>query len=152
MFETVAVLIVFFFLIGFGLTFYFMIAKSGAKKEAERAQSLKVIQVIQKIGTLPELDCIRVGVRTENCFDRVKLKALSTLLEDPAKMDEYYDVFGNTEIRVHVLFPQKEEHLLYSNPLDGGFETSIYPIMIFDPIKDAFSFGITEVLFYEREA
>jgi len=74
MFETIAVLIVFFFLIGFGMTFYFMIAKSGAKKEAERAQSLKVIQVLQKISHLPELDCIRVGVETENCFDLIKLR------------------------------------------------------------------------------
>jgi len=151
MFETVAVLIVFFFLIGFDLTFYFMIAKAGAKKESQRAQSLQVIQTLQKVSTLPELDCIRVGVETENCFDVVKLRILASMLQDPAMIDEYYDVFGNIDVKVNILFPEPENITLYSNPLeDTGFELSIYPIMIFDPVRDAFSFGITEVYLYER--
>jgi len=151
MFETIAVLIVFFFLIGFGMTFYFIIAKSGAKKEAQRAQDLKVIQVIEKIAHLPELDCIRVGVETENCFDVVKLRALTTLLKDPSKMDQYYDVFGNVDVVVKILFPENETMVIYSNPLeDTGYELSIYPVMVFDPVKDAFSFAVTEVYFYER--
>ena len=102
----------------FGMTFYFMIAKVGAKKEIQRARDLKVIQVIQKISSLPELDCIRVGVETENCFDLVKLRALSDLLDDPSKMDQYYDVFGNVDLKVNILFPRPENLTIYSNPLE----------------------------------
>jgi len=150
MFETIAVLVVFFFLIGFGITFYFMIEKVGAKKEAKRAQALQVIQYIEKIGSLPELDCIRVGVEVENCMDLLKLEALAIQLEDPLKMDEYYDTFGNTDIEVQVLFPSEFNITLYSNPLDEGWESSIHPIMVYNPVNKTFNFAIIEVKLYER--
>ena len=72
MFETIGVLVIFFFLIVLGLSFYFVIAKKGAVEQYEKAAQLKGIEIIRKAITLPELDCARVGVQVENCFDKLK--------------------------------------------------------------------------------
>ena len=154
MFETIGVLIIFFFLIVVGLSFYFVIAKKGAVSAYEKAAQLKGIEIIRKAVTLPELDCARVGVQVENCFDQLKLKHFSKLIQtDPQVFSQYSPFFGTTEIAVQEIFPQVKEPIsLFSNPLeDSGFDRAVIPILLFDPINDRFNFAILEVKYYQRE-
>jgi len=153
MFETIAVLIIFFFLIVIGLSFYFVIAKKGAIQQYEKVAQLKGIEIIRKAVTLPELDCARVGVQIENCFDKLKLKHFAEILNsDPQVFSEYSPFFGTTEITVYKVFPEVQEPLLiFSNPLeDSGFDKAIIPILLFNPIEDRFDFAVMEVKYYER--
>lgn len=151
MFETIAVLVVFFFLIGFGITFYFIVTKSAAKKDIARTQELRIIEDITKISKMPELECIQAGIQKKNCYDLFKLKAFADQLTDINVMDEYFEVFGTSTVTVSLLFPFEEEVVLYDNPLDdSGYEVSIHPVMVYEPVSETFAFAITEVKSYER--
>lgn len=56
MFETIAVLVVFFFLIVFGVSFYFVMQRSSYNKQVERNMQITAIDIAQKISDIPELD------------------------------------------------------------------------------------------------
>ena len=84
MFETVAVLIVFFFLIAFGLMFYGMIKSKTMQSEKEDRLQSNAIELAQKVSFLSELDCSQTSIKKENCFDRYKIKAFSNILNESA--------------------------------------------------------------------
>ncbi|HLC85198.1 MAG TPA: hypothetical protein VJH22_05390 [Candidatus Nanoarchaeia archaeon] len=154
MFETIGVLVVFFFLIVIGLAFFFVIAKKGAIEEYEKVAQLKGIEIVRKAVTLPELDCARVGVQVENCFDMLKLARFAEILkQDPKVFSRYSPFFGTTELTVSQIFPTPGDPIaVYTNPLeDAGFDTAIIPILLFDPVNDRFNFGVLEVRYYERD-
>lgn len=154
MFETIGVLVIFFFLIVIGLSFFFVIAKKGVIEAHEKVAQLKGVEIIRKAVTLPELDCARVGVQVENCFDRLKLKHFSKIIQtDPQVFSQYSPFFGTTEISVLEIFPPTGANFsLFKNPLDDtGFDRAVIPILLFDPIEDRFNFAVMEVKYYQRE-
>ena len=153
MFETIAVMIVFFFLIAFGLSFYFVISKASAQREHDRVMQLQAIQTAQRISNLPEFDCVKVGVQIDNCFDAFKVEQFSSLIAQDANMrDAYFDIFGFVDVKLRSVFPgEEQEYLIYSNPRpDVGYDLTQLPVLIYSPVQDRFAFGILEVFFYER--
>jgi len=152
MFETIAVMLVFFFLLAFGLSFYFVIAKAGAQREHDRTMQLQAIQTATRISHLPEFDCVKVGVQIENCFDKFKVAQFSNLIQDVHMRDAYFDIFGFVDVTLRKLFPGDEEnYTIYSNPLpDVGYDLTQLPVLVYSPVEDSFAFGVLEVRFYER--
>lgn len=152
MFETIAVLVIFFFLIAFGLTFYMMISKSSAKKAHERFLQLQAIQTVQRLSTLPELECAVIGVQIENCFDKIKINKFSELLQTEKAKEWYYKIFGFSEITITQIFPETTTPsiTLYSNKLeDKGYSFSQVPVLLYEPMQNTFSFGVVETKLYE---
>lgn len=151
MFETIAVLVVFFFLIAFGLAFYFMISKTQAGKEYERSLQLRQIVFTQKISTLPELDCVRVSVQVERCFDKLKLINFTTILKrNETIREQYYSIFGNTEVTIEEIWPTTAKYELYSNKLANAtiITPSMIPMLIQDPTRKTYSLGLLRVKLY----
>lgn len=154
MFETIAVLVVFFFLLIFGASFYFVLQKSSIQKAAQRSIQLNSIQVTQKVSYLPELDCTQIGIQVENCFDAIKLKRFSDILNDEETGEktrlDYFNVFGYSDIVVRSIFPVEQNFTLYKKPLDDY--TTMYknnvPLTIYNPVTRRYSFGVLEVTFY----
>lgn len=156
MFETIAVLVVFFFLLIFGASFYFVLQKSSVQKEVQRSIQLGSIQATQKISHLPELDCTQIGIQVENCFDAIKLKEFSNILNDEETGVRtrlaYFDVFGYTDVVVRSIFPNEVNYTMYSKPLED-YSTKYMnnvPLTIFNPITRKYSFGVLEVTFYAK--
>ena len=151
MFETIAVMIVFFFLLAFGLSFYFVIAKAGAQKEHDRTMQLQAIQSVQRISNLPEFDCVKVGVQIENCFDEFKVAMFSQRITDRKMRDYYFEVFGFVTVELKKLFPLPQLNFtIYDNPRpNSGFDLTMLPVLVYSPVTDEFSFGVLEVKFYE---
>lgn len=150
MFETIAVLMVFFFLLAFGLSFYFVIAKAGAQREHSRTMQLQAIQTAQRLSTLPEFDCVKIGVQIENCFDIFKVEQFADAITNPDMRDAYFDIFGFVDVELKQLFPTNRSFPIYKNPRpDAGFDLTMLPMLVYSPIDDAFSFGVLEVKFYE---
>jgi len=151
MFETIAVMIVFFFLLAFGLSFYFIIAKAGAQRDHDRTMQLQAIQSAQRISTLPEFDCIKVGVQIENCFDVMKVVEFSDKMAEDVQMKDYYfDLFGFTDITLRIIHPEDNPIPVYSNPRrNAGYDLTLLPVLVLYPDTDTFSFGVLEVKFYE---
>lgn len=157
LFETIAVLLVFFVIVGLSLSFYFFISKSSAQREHQRATELSAITTAQKVSTLPELDCIQVGVHVEKCFDELKVRAFQDLISRSNAQDAYFDTLGYSRLALRKIFPQAGAPIiLYDNVPTSGQAASIstektfLPINTFDPITKTYGFAVLEVTFYER--
>lgn len=152
MFETVAVMLVFFFLLGFGLAFYFMFAGMQDKIAADRIFEARAMQAAQKISTIPELDCTLSGRSDENCFDLLKLISFREHLEDEMIEQDYFEVFGYADISIKVIYPEEKEYSLYSKlPVEDTVDSKFiqYYVMVYHPIIKNFGFGILQIRYYD---
>ena len=164
MFETVGVLVVFFFLLATGSIFYFGAQKSALQKEKIKASEQYAFQIVLKSLYLPELDCSFLVTQKDNCVDRIKLNALAQLIatDNKAKTD-YYSEFGYATINVSEAYPGNSTWTLYENvPTERkkiqGIEkevptytaklTTQSPILIYDAWQDSYAFGVIEVAVY----
>lgn len=160
LFESIAVLVVFAFLLVFGVNFYFGIQKASVEREIVRATQLQVFSMAQKTAYLPELDCAIAGIKQEACIDVSKLAAFAAVLNDPdaAKAAEasslYFPVFGWSTVRVKGVFPPGNnlDVVLYDNPLVGyasAFKVQI-PILLHNASANKDDFGYIEVTNYAK--
>ncbi len=149
MIETIAVLIVFFFLLVVGMAVYFQLQKASFKRELRGAQEQESLQLVQRALYLPELDCSFVSIQKENCFDAYKLDLFAQMLKQESVFFDYFPVFGYSEITVKSIYPEKSEKILYSNRLeDRDVIASQSPVLIYDAASSSYSFGIVEVKLY----
>jgi hypothetical protein len=151
MFETIAVLIVFFFLLFTGSIFYFGAQKSSLEKEKVKASEQYAFQIVLKSLYLPELDCSFLVTQRDNCVDKIKLQKLSQLIaaSETIKAD-YYTDFGFADIKVTEVYPGNSTWTIYENVPDGDSDKLVTqsPILIYDPWLDAYAFGVMEVAVY----
>jgi len=116
MFETVGVLIVFFFLLITGSVFYFAAQKSALQKEKVKASEQYAFQVVLKALYLPELGCSFLVTQRDNCIDKIKLGKLGDLIAvDEDAIIDYFSAFGYADIRVTEVFPGNQTWTLYQN-------------------------------------
>jgi hypothetical protein len=153
MFETVAVLIVFFFLLGIGLTIYGGSQRAELSKLKARQFELTAVQTAARSMAFPELDCSTAAVRTSDCFDRRKLDAFSALArEDPAALLAYTEVFGYANITVREVYPGTATWSLFTSlpprEAQGSVELVQLPVLLADPVEKRHAFGVLEVRVY----
>lgn len=151
MFETIGVLIVFFILLGIGISVYFAIQKSSYQKETQERKSTEALTTAQKMFYLPELDCNFLGTTQNACIEEYKAKKLKELLTtDSAAQTEYYKVFGYSTIKIKTLYPTTtpfaQPLTLYKNePKASTTITTQTPIIVYSPLTKKYSFGYAEV-------
>ena len=164
MFETIAVLIVFFFLLFTGSIFYFAAQKSSLQKERVKASEEYALQIVLKALYMPELDCSFLVTQKDNCIDKIKLTKLAELMtSDETAQTDYYSEFGYATITVSEAYPRHTNTTLYNNVLTktekilgvdkevSAFTANITtqsPILLYDAIQDSYAFGIIEVNVY----
>jgi len=151
MFETIGVLVVFFFILIAGAAFYFSLQESALQNELAQQAQLRSLQSAQQAVFLPELECSFVGVARENCFDTLKLVAFAELLDAPEHRQAYYGMFGYANITVKQLYPENGLDVpLYLNPPSEyrRILRSHLPVLLYDPVAKGFSFGVMEVNTY----
>ncbi len=147
MFETIAVLVVFFILLMFGLTFYSKIQKITLNRELEEIAVLKAIDTSEQISFLPELQC--VGVQDIDCIDILKIDAAEFII-DENRLD-YFDTFGFSNVFIIEVYPDTgEEWEIYNLPKkeDKGKLATQFPVSLHDPIEDTYSFGVLTIEIY----
>ncbi len=114
--ETVAVLFIFFVLVGFGLIFYFKWHEGSLKEDQQQARAALAMDTTLRVLFLPELMCTHGDSTPEdNCVDMTKVRMLlgvdrtgqpppgGGLLFFKTHEDYYYDVFGISQIVLHDL-------------------------------------------------
>jgi len=155
--ESVAVLLVFFLLVGFGFMFYSKIEERNIMLRMEEAEGLRAIEVAQVISFLPELQCSKDNVVTFNCFDKMKMDAFGGLW-DEARI-EYFDQLYFSEISVQEVYPGNNAWTIYYNQGTSAEQSSLQiPVAIYYPKEQEFylgdqegyAFGIMTVKVYER--
>lgn len=150
MFETLAVLIVFFFLLVFGISFYFVLQRGSYNRQVERNAQLISVELTQKISDIPELDCALAGIQIDNCIDMVKLQEFNAILQNSTAAVQYFDLLGYSKITAAEIYPEILQYELYDRQPDA-FSTAYknnVPMLLYNPISRKFSFGILEVMTY----
>ncbi|MBW2970035.1 hypothetical protein KY319_02835 [Candidatus Woesearchaeota archaeon] len=150
MFETIAVLIVFFFLLFTGAAFYFGAQKSSLQKERVKASEQYAFQTALKAFYLPELDCSFLVTQKDNCIDKIKMTKLAELINTNEKAQtDYYSEFGYSTITTKDVFTE-EKWTIYTNiPEDYTSKIKAQtPILLYDAWVDRYSFGVIEVDVY----
>lgn len=150
MFETIAVLIVFFILLFAGIAFYFTSQTSAVEKEKRQAQDQYAYQLTLRALNLPELDCSFLVIQRDNCVDAFKLTLFSGLLEQQQTLEQYFPEFGYSTITIQPIYPQGNAFVLYNNipNLYSQNLTNKNPILVYHPLRDDYSFAIMQVNVY----
>ena len=81
--ESIAIMIVFFVLLVFGIVFYSQIERRNIGVAISSSQDLKAVEVAQVFSFLPEVQCTKENIVINNCFDLMKLESLRRFLSTP---------------------------------------------------------------------
>jgi len=142
MFETIAILVVFFFILILGLTFYASVEKKKIETTSSEFKQLKEVEIAQLISYMPELEC-PTSLETENCIDLYKVLVIKDIFS--SKKSYYYDLLGYSTITVYDL---DKEYLIYDNPKQGSFSRMYIPVSLYNATKKIKQFGILNITIY----
>jgi hypothetical protein len=152
MFETVGVLVVFFFILIAGAIFYFNIQKSSIQKEMFKQSQLRSLKSAQRAVFLPELDCSFVSVQRENCFDMLKLAAIQGVVRsDERALMLYSKTFGNMNLSVRDAYPGSGFEAVIYEKVPAQYSSALktqLPVLLYNPVTRQSSFGVMEVTTY----
>ena len=152
MFETVGVLVVFFFLLGTGSIFYFGVQKSSLQKEKLKASEQYAFQIVLKSLYLPELDCSFLVTQRDNCIDALKMQQLSKLInESDIAIQDYFGEFGYASISVSEKYPEQTRPIVVYDNAPSEYTGKILtqsPILVYNAITDEYKFVVIEVSVY----
>ena len=148
MFESIAVLVIFFILIMFGFIFYTRIQKTSFETELQEKSTLKAIDLSEKIFFLPEIQCSRNNIPQQGCIDKLKLSAATKLIAQ--NKATYIDIFGNSYLHIEQVYPIEASWILYDQQKqeDSGKISTQFPVSLYDAGTDTYSFGVLYVDLY----
>lgn len=144
MFETIAVLVVFFFILVIGLMFYSSAERKSLGKTADEFKQMKDVEKAQLIAYLPELEC-PTTLETENCIDLYKVLVAKDIFNDK---DYYYDIFGYSTITIYdmddndyLIYDEKPEKIASSSRIN-------VPVSLYDDTTKQKKVGILNITIY----
>jgi hypothetical protein len=156
MWETVAILVIFFFLLIGGITFYTRLQQASMKDEQKYYGQLNAIEITEVIQNLPELECPPT-LQLDSCVDEVKIEVMTSLVGPSGVANlniknHYATIFGFSEVKVEKIVPVSKIWNIYNErrteDLDNAKSSANIPVSIYDPIQNTFSFGVLTVNVY----
>ena len=141
MFESMGVMIVFFFLLAFGMNFYFYVQESTIQKDLYKFEQMRAVHVAVNAQFLPELDCSYGGGDiTQKCIDEERLNAIIQITSDtttPQLKERLKTVFGYANINISIMDKTTQKfgpditiYNLQKN--DAGYQTFTMPVVVCD--------------------
>jgi len=136
--ENIAVLLIFFIIIAFGLIFYGVFQAGSIRESQREVFDREAVRIALTASYFPELMCTEDNHITENCMDMEKVHALSER-GAPGSVDRdmflfYESEFRDSKIIVQEVFPSDSYWVIYDNA-PGNF-TEMIPTFIPVTIKD----------------
>ena len=150
--ETIAVLFIFFILLGFGIIFYAQYQQAAFKEKRAELIANKAMDISAISLFLPELICSDGFQEVEqNCIDMMKLRNVEQTIAEHT-VDYYFDIFSFAKIQVIKTYPEEEETFpIYERqPTEEGFnyEPTYFVVALRDDKVDSYYFGYLEVGVY----
>ncbi len=145
-YETIAVIFIFFLLVAMGFIFYARIFKSNVDIETYESSQKRSIAVAQRLMFLPELQCSEDNIIKDNCVDILKLDAAQKVM----KQNEvyYYDLLEYSIVNTTQIYPNSQPaQNLYSRSTQNfkNSFTTFIPVLLSDPMTKSNSFGIITI-------
>ena len=163
MIESIAVLFVFFILLGFSLMFFTKFQASTIKTTQREFINLKAVDVSQTASLLPEMICSHNSVITTYCFDEEKISAFRDNWNNTIERKRLYTaLLGTSEIYIEEVWPRSYDdygedykHLIYNNTRSGNYTklSTKIPILLYKPTKprtEDFVYAVLNVNLYAR--
>jgi hypothetical protein len=154
MFETIAVIIVFFFILVFGLVYYNGTQQREIKNMIDEDRQLRAIEIMKITTYLPELQCSIDNVLTANCIDLTKLQNFKTVSDDNRLY--YTSMFSYGKIYIQQIYPEpagteEKEYVLYYNDKTKSKDkvSNFIPILIYNPLNRKYRAGVLVVELYQ---
>jgi hypothetical protein len=149
MFETIAVLVIFFVILIIGLVYYNGTQKREIREMQDEDRVLRAIEIMKITTYLPELQCSMDNVLTANCIDLAKLENFM-YVSDQERL-YYTSIFGFGKISVREIYPEEKEYILYFNNKSSTRDiiSSPVPILIYDSISRKYYAGVMLVELYQ---
>jgi len=145
--ETIAVLIIFFFLLVFGAIFYANIQRSKIISSNEEVYQQESIRVSQMVSYFPELQCSADNIIDDNCYDKYKLDSAESHIN--SNVNFYFPFFLYTEIVIDEIYPETNHWVVYNYSLNRSQPMYTYiPISLYEPIEKKYSFGVLSISYY----
>lgn len=145
--ETIAILFIFFILLALGFMFYLRVSRASSETQYQKGTDLMSIEITQKASFLPELQCSKKNVITDNCIDILKLESAKDIINE--NRASYYDLFFGSEIVVEEIYPTKKTWVLYNNTLNDTSEIfTPVPILLYNATSDDHYFGVLTVRYF----
>lgn len=147
-FETIAVLFIFFILIGIGAIFYVRIYKSNLEITKYGNSQSKSVTIAQRVMFMPELQCSEDKVIKDNCIDILKLEAAKDVME--SNQVYYYDLLEFGEINLTQIYPSSAnvpKWRIYSRKIEkpsSSFLTYV-PVSLYNATERTYRFGIISI-------
>ena len=150
MFESVAILVVFFFLVAFGATIWYGAQKTSFAHDLAQTLEDNALAIVLRASHAPELDCSLLGVQRQECIDITKAAQFANITQQEQARLSYFELFGFSTIVLNQMYPGNLSIRLYSNSLPNATDihAAYLPILIENPSQNTFSFGILEVHTY----
>ncbi len=156
MFESIGVLLVFFFLVGFGLQFYTNIQLQDLDRAKKEFSEVTSIEIASKITNFPSLYCSEHNVRKTSCIDIEK----ATIWQDKISEVEGFQSFIINELPPSTLFlnqmyPTKQQWVLYNDTPQFTNESrvtyidTVIPVTLFNSTSRLHNFGVLVVRLYQ---
>ena len=146
--ETIAVLIIFFFLLIIGVAFYINVTRARVISKNDEIFSQESIRVAQIVSFLPEVQCSSENIVTDNCYDLYKLGRAEPNLN---KSNQYYfPFFYYSEIVIEEFYPDRNQWVLYNytpTKVQGVYPTYI-PISLYNATSKKYAFGLLSIMYY----
>ena len=150
--ETIAILVIFFILIVFGLGFYSRYQNSALLIQREQIFEKDAISLSLRITYLPELRCEQKEESTGTCVDLYKLDALDSLMKSGNAdfMAFYSNLLGRSNIYFENLITGKTYDVYNSTPLNFTKRTRVRtPILLRETTRKIDYFGVLYVDYYK---
>lgn len=145
LFESIAVLVIFFFLVAIGLRIYGGYELHALEEMQVQFSTLDSIKTSLLLLSLPELTCTVYSLDRGSCIDLYKAHAFAELTL--AHGDHYYDKFRDSLIVLEQIEPSPFTITLYneSGELTGSFRYTPVPVSIWNPVRRYYGLGILHV-------
>ena len=142
--ETIMILVIFFFLLVFGIVFYAKYSIMDADQKKSENLDLLAIQIAQKVQFLPEIQCTTEGTIDYNCLDLMKLNALKNLPD--VRKSIYGTLFPRTLITVEQVYPSAETWEIYGRHVANKTKHFFpVPVALFNATSNQHNFGYMNI-------
>lgn len=157
--ENMIILVIFFFLLVFGVILYAKLQSSNLKMKKQEIQKLSLIDLKSVLISMPELKCVEGGDITDNCIDEINLKNLAAYwdsIENITTSPErgyYINKFGYITIQVKKFDPltsnwTKTWNLYNLTYNSTNSQPTFMPVSLYNPIYNDYSFGVLTITSY----
>ena len=149
--EIIIIMIIFFFILGFGLVFFTQFVANQAHKERSTVNDLNLAETAKTIASLPELHCSQGGDESLYCIDLYKAQAFArTLADDPL---HYANTFTGYRVEVRCIYPVCTEIpsfvlLDYTTPTAESDRPFVLPVLLYNPVAHQYAYG--EIIIWQR--